>query len=62
MRIESCHDIADLRKRASRTLPAPVFGYLDGGAEGEIALDHATSAFDAYDLVPRLLRDAFPGP
>lgn len=57
MRLQDCHDIDDLRRRAARALPAPVFGYLDGGAEGEIALRDATDAFDAYALVPRLLRD-----
>jgi len=57
MRLDDCHDIEDLRRRASKVLPRPVFDYLDGGAEGEIALRDATDAFDSVSLVPRLLRD-----
>src|ERR1700712_1928213 len=57
MRIERCHDISDWRRLAARLLPRPVFDYLDGGAEGEIAMRNATAALDAFDLVPRFLKD-----
>jgi L-lactate dehydrogenase (cytochrome) len=55
--VDRCHSIAQLRKRAMRALPRPVFDYIDGGAEDELSLRNATSAFDRYDLLPRVLSD-----
>lgn len=56
MNLSHCHDLDDLRKLAARRLPVPVLGYLEGGAEQEIALARATAAFDECNLVPRQLR------
>jgi len=42
---------------ARRRLPAPVFDYLDGGADDEKSLDRNTSAFDSYELLPAQLND-----
>jgi len=38
-------------------LPAPVFHYLDGGADDEWTLRRNTSAFDDYELMPSQLAD-----
>lgn len=57
MSLERCHNIADLRRRARRRLPAPMFHYIDGGADDEWSLNRNTAAFDGYELLPRYLRD-----
>jgi isopentenyl diphosphate isomerase/L-lactate dehydrogenase-like FMN-dependent dehydrogenase len=46
-------NIGDLRRMAKRRLPAAVFDYLDGGAEGEITLKENCRAFDALTFRPR---------
>lgn len=51
------HNIEALRRSARRALPRPIFDYLDGGAEDELALRRSSSAFDRYDLLPRMLVD-----
>ena len=56
-RLEKCKNIADIRVLAKRRLPAPMFHYIDGGADDEITLRWNTSAFDRYELLPRYLRD-----
>ncbi|MFD2499931.1 hypothetical protein ACFSTI_15175 [Rhizorhabdus histidinilytica] len=38
MQAHRIHDIADLRRRAARKLPRPIFDYIEGGAEDELAL------------------------
>ncbi|MDJ0760721.1 MAG: alpha-hydroxy acid oxidase [Woeseiaceae bacterium] len=48
----------DLRIIARRRLPAPVFHYLDGGADDEVTLRRNTAAFDDYELLPTQLSDA----
>ncbi|KAA1194122.1 alpha-hydroxy-acid oxidizing protein [Pseudohalioglobus sediminis] len=55
--LERCHNIADLRRRARARLPAPMFHYIDGGADDEWSLRNNTSAFDDYLLQPTYLRD-----
>lgn len=57
MRIERCHNIATLRAQAARRLPLPIFEYIDGGAEDEVALRRSTSAFDRYEFTPTALVD-----
>lgn len=57
MRLSRCFDVEDFRKAARRALPAPVFNYLDGGADEEWSLRNNTNAFDRYELVPEYLRD-----
>ena len=47
----------DFRRIARRRLPAPVFHYLDGGADDEIALVRNTQAFADYELLPSQLSD-----
>jgi hypothetical protein len=55
--LEDCFSIFDLRELARRRLPAPIFHYMDGGAEDEATLQRNISAFDAHRLVPRCLVD-----
>ncbi len=56
-RLARCKNIADLRELARRRLPAPMFHYIDGGADDELTLGWNTSAFDHYEILPRYLRD-----
>jgi L-lactate dehydrogenase (cytochrome) len=56
-RLEHCHNVADLRRLAHRRLPAPMFHYIDGGADDEWSLTQSVAAFDAYEFVPQQLRD-----
>ena len=52
-----CHNVEDFRRRARRKLPAPLFHYIDGGADDEFTLRNNTAAFDRYRLIPRILQD-----
>jgi L-lactate dehydrogenase (cytochrome) len=55
--VERAYNIAELRKLAKRRLPAPMFHYIDGGADDEWTLKRNTTAFDAYEFRPRCLVD-----
>ncbi len=55
MRLRDCHNTADFRRLAKKRLPAPIFHYIDGGADDEITLRRNTEAFEACDLVPNVL-------
>src|SRR5262245_44351975 len=55
--LHGCHSIHDLRELARQRLPAPVFHYMDGGAEDEFTARNNTSAFDELKLLPRCLID-----
>lgn len=57
MKLSGCNNISDLRRMARRRLPAPVFHYLDGGADDEWSLARNTAAFDSYELMPAQLKD-----
>jgi L-lactate dehydrogenase (cytochrome) len=46
-------NIDDLRQKAQRRLPKPIFDYLDGGAEGEISLRENIRAFESVTFRPR---------
>lgn len=56
MRLSQCHNFHDFRELARRRLPGPIFNYIDGAAEDETAYRRNTEAFDAVDLLPRVLR------
>ena len=56
-RLDDCHSILDLRDRARRRLPGPIFDFLDGGAETEATAQQNTRAFDREKLIPRCLVD-----
>ena len=55
MRLKNCYRTSDFRKLAKKRLPAPIFHYIDGGADDEITLARNTDAFDSVDLVPNVL-------
>ncbi|MGB5331507.1 MAG: alpha-hydroxy acid oxidase [Woeseiaceae bacterium] len=57
MRIKDCNNIMDFRRIARRKLPAPVFHYMDGGADDEWTLGRNTEAFNDYELLPSQLSD-----
>ncbi len=57
MSIDRCHNIEDFRRLAKRRLPAPLFHYIDGGADDEFTLRNNTAAFDEYRLLPDALAD-----
>lgn len=49
--------IEDLRGLARRRVPRSAMDYIEGGGEGEVTLRRNRTAFDDFDLVPRVLRD-----
>jgi L-lactate dehydrogenase (cytochrome) len=55
--LAKCHNIEDVRKVAKRRLPAPMFHYIDGGADDEWTLNRNRAAFSDYQLLPECLRD-----
>ena len=57
MGIERCFNIMDFRRIAKRRLPAPVFHYIDGGADDEWTMGRNTDAFAEYELLPSHLAD-----
>ena len=57
MKINNCHNIDDFRLMAKSRIPAPLFHYIDGGADDEATLKRNTAAFDDYDLIPNGLAD-----
>ncbi|MFN4183357.1 MAG: alpha-hydroxy acid oxidase [Hyphomonas sp.] len=50
-------NLMDFRAGAKRRLPAPLFHYIDGGADDEWSLVNNTKAFERYQLLPNYLRD-----
>lgn len=55
MQLSQCYKTADFRELARRRLPAPIFHYIDGGADDEVTMARNSSAFDDLDLVPNVL-------
>ncbi|CAL1690505.1 Putative L-lactate dehydrogenase [Brevundimonas subvibrioides] len=55
--IDQTHTIDDLRLRARRRLPRPIFDYLDGGSDAERSLARNVDAFSDYEIVPDVLTD-----
>ncbi|MFG2073013.1 alpha-hydroxy acid oxidase [Nonomuraea maritima] len=56
-RIATAADVADLRRLALRRAPRMVFDYVDGAAEGELAMSRSREAFARVEFRPRVLRD-----
>ena len=56
MRLRDCHNFHDFRELARRRLPAPIFDYIDGGADDETTHRQNTAGFARCDLVPNVLR------
>ena len=55
--LDKVFNIEDLRKIARRKLPAPLFHYIDGGADEESNVRGNTHAFDSARLIPEYLVD-----
>ncbi len=55
MRLSDCYKTEDFRRLARRRLPAPIFHYIDGGADDEVTMRRNSEAFDDVDLVPNVL-------
>ena len=55
MKLSRCYNTADYRALAKQRLPAPIFHYIDGGADDEVTLRRNTDAFETMDLVPNVL-------
>ena len=49
-------DVNELETRASAVIPHGGFDYIAGGAESENTLRRNISAFDEFDIIPRVLR------
>jgi len=47
----------DIRRLARKRLPRIAFDFIDGGVDGEVALERNRVAFDRYKLLPRYLID-----
>ncbi|MFQ5634555.1 MAG: alpha-hydroxy acid oxidase [Gammaproteobacteria bacterium] len=56
-KLERCINVRDVRDRAGAVLPAPVLGYLEGGADDEYTLERNLAAFRDFELLPRFLVD-----
>jgi L-lactate dehydrogenase (cytochrome) len=54
-RLAACHDVGDLRRAAKRRIPRPVFDYVDGAADEEIAAAANVAAFRSWRFLPRVL-------
>jgi len=54
-RLGGCYDVSDLRRAAKRRIPRPVFDYVDGAADEEIASAANTMAFRSWRFLPRVL-------
>ena len=57
MNINDCYNFDDFRKLAKKKLPAPIFHYIDGGADDEVTLNRNTDSFNDCDLVPNILAE-----
>jgi L-lactate dehydrogenase (cytochrome) len=55
MNLNDCYNFEDFRKLAKKKLPAPIFHYIDGGADDEVTLNRNTNSFNDCDLVPNVL-------
>ena len=55
MSLKNSFNFEDFRKIAKKTLPAPIFHYIDGGSVDEVTLKRNTESFSKCDLVPNIL-------
>lgn len=55
--LSSCYNLDDLRDRAKKRLPRALFDYIDGTSEDGYTGRYNRSAFNRYQLVPRVLID-----
>jgi L-lactate dehydrogenase (cytochrome)/(S)-mandelate dehydrogenase len=57
MRLKHVINFDDIRVLARKRLPRIAFDFVDGGVDGEVALERNRAAFDRYKLLPRYLID-----
>jgi len=57
MQLKHVINFDDIRTLARKRLPRIAFDFIDGGVDGEVALDRNRLAFDRYKLLPRYLID-----
>lgn len=57
MRLNDAINFDDIRILARKRLPRIAFDFIDGGVDGEVALERNRAAFDRYKLLPRYLID-----
>jgi L-lactate dehydrogenase (cytochrome) len=55
VRLARAADLWDLRRIARRRTPRPAFDYVDGAAQRELTRERSRAAFDAVELLPRIL-------
>src|SRR5205085_3333584 len=51
------YSIEDLRKKAKKRLPRPIFEYVDGAAEDGIAKEHNREVYRSLKIKNRVLKD-----
>lgn len=56
-RLSGCHDVFDLRQRARRRIPRPIFDYVEGGAEEELSMKANLAAYRSRRFLPRTFVD-----
>lgn len=57
MKLDQAINFDDIRRLARGKLPRIAFDFIDGGVDGEAALERNRLAFDRYKLLPRYLVD-----
>jgi L-lactate dehydrogenase (cytochrome)/(S)-mandelate dehydrogenase len=57
MRLNDAINFDDIRLLARKRLPRIAFDFIDGGVDGELALERNRAGFDRYKLLPRYLID-----
>jgi len=55
--LKSCINIDDLARLAAKKVPAPVYDYVEGGADDEVTLIRNSQGFQSYQIVPKALQD-----
>ena len=55
MVLKDCYNFNDFRNLAKKKLPAPIFHYIDGGADDEVTMNRNTDSFNDCDLIPNIL-------
>ena len=55
--IEALHTVEDFRRAAKRRLPKMIFEFVDGGADGELAVNANRAALDNVLFDPAFLVD-----
>ena len=55
--IDALHTVEDMRASARRKLPRMIFDFVDGGADGELAISANRQALDALRFAPSVLAD-----